>query len=50
MTHFHQNLTEGFHERLSSQVVAISERKKTKNLETIKQVKSKYIKMTFLKE
>ena len=44
MTAFQQNFSEWFHERLSSNVVTVSERKtkqnKTKNFETIKNFKS----------
>ena len=36
MTEFQRNLPEGFHERLSSKVITISERKRTKNRETIR--------------
>ena len=36
MTEFKRNHLEGFHERLLSKVITMSERKKTKNLETIK--------------
>ena len=36
MTEFQRNLPEGFHERLSSKVITISERNRTKNHETIK--------------
>ena len=35
MIEFQQNLSEWFHERLSSNVIKMSERKKIKNLETI---------------
>ena len=34
MTEFQSNLPERFHERLSSKVITISERKRTKNLKT----------------